>query len=607
MVFSSCLVTNGKAVGVTVETGMKTRVGSIAAMLVNEQAYQCGCLPDTSASQTPLQAALQRLGVTIGYGAIVVCSFVFFVGVAVNTRDPDDAERPSWLYMVLVSVTLAAAAIPEGIPLCVTISLSKGCAAMVQKNVLVRKLAAVETLGSASVICTDKTGTLTEGKMTMVKLWAGDELYSVSGKGFDPNVGEFTSASGSNANQEKLLRSTVYAGMMCSNCKISLEKDENTGLDKWTPFGNSSEAPIVVAGGKLKLKTEEVAAAHPRTLEVPFSSALKMMCTLHKTNGNTLLGAGGISIPSSSSHVAIVKGAPNFIIDSCKTWTLKDGTTKALDQATKDNIMKVIDDLSSQALRVLAVAIGPMDANPIPENAKLGSDEKLDILRKDLQLLGLFASMDPPRDGVANAVKDANGAHIRVVMITGDYVKTAEAIAREIGILLPGDRAECAVDSAQLRPNGEYDPDAIERLSRSAKVFARAQPEDKLEIVKALQRQGKVVAMTGDGVNDAPALNKADIGVAMGIQGTEVAKGAAAMILTDDNFVSIVSAVEKGRVIYAGIQKFVCFIMSVHIGEVMQIFLCIVVNGALLTVCALMVYCYCLHVWVGTLSSTEIT
>merc|ERR1740138_1832441 len=200
------------------------------------------------------------------------------------------------------------------------------------------------------------------------------------------------------------------------------------------------------------------------------------------------------------------------------------------------------------------------------------------ILRKDLQLLGLFASQDPPRDGVANAVKDANGAHIRVVMITGDYVKTAEAIARDIGILLPGDGAECAVDSAMLRPGGEYNQADIDRLSRSAKVFARAQPEDKLEIVKALQAKGKVVAMTGDGVNDAPALNKADIGVAMGIQGTEVAKGASAMILTDDNFVSIVSAVEKGRVIYAGIQKFVCFIMSVHIGEVMQIFVCIVFN-----------------------------
>jgi potassium/sodium efflux P-type ATPase len=664
MVFSSCLVTNGKAVGVTVETGMKTRVGSIAAMLVNEQQYQCGCLPDNTDNQTPLQAALQKLGVTIGYGAIAVCVFVFAVGLYLDTRDADNPERPSWLYMVLISVTLAVAAIPEGIPLCVTISLSKGCSAMVKKNVLVRKLAAVETLGSASVICTDKTGTLTEGKMTMVQLWAGDRLYSVTGKGFDPNVGEFKHADGSNANSEALLRSTVYAGMMCSNCKVSLQKEEASGLEKWTPMGNSSEAPIVVAGGKLKMTTEAVAAANPRVLEIPFSSALKMMLTLHKTSSDSL-GPGGVPLPAGSQYVAVVKGAPNFIMDACSTWTQPDGTTQPLTDATKAKIMETIDDLSSQALRVLAVAISTHPKLPYPEQNELASEEKFAILRQDLQLLGLFASMDPPRDGVATAVEDANGAHIRVVMITGDYVKTAEAIAKNIRILLPGDAAECAVDSAQLRPGGEYSMEAIDRLSRSAKVFARAQPEDKLEIVKALQRQGKVVAMTGDGVNDAPALNKADIGVAMGIQGTEVAKGASSMILTDDNFVSIVSAVEKGRVIYAGIQKFVCFIMSVHIGEVMQIFLCIVgnvpvmrtplqilflilvtdlppsialgmepgqpgilkeyprpkqqaivlpwmwqgivANGAILTVCAMLVYTYCLWNWCGTLSSTEIT
>merc|ERR1719482_2094897 len=441
--------------------------------------------------------------------------------------------------MVLISVTLAVAAIPEGIPLCVTISLSKGCSAMVKKNVLVRKLAAVETLG------------------------AGDRLFSVTGKGFDPNHGEFKHADGSNANSDALIRSTVYAGMMCSNCKVTLQKDEKTGQEKWTPMGNSSEAPIVVAGGKLQMQMDDVAAANPRKLEIPFSSALKMMMTLHKTSPGPL-GPGGIALPAHAEHVAVVKGAPNFIMDACTTWTLPDGTTQPLTAETKAKIMETIDDLSSQALRVLAVAISVKTKLPYDEaDTELASEEKFALLRKDLQLLGLFASQDPPRDGVGQAVKDANGAHIRVVMITGDYVKTAEAIARDIGILLPNDSAECAVDSAMLRPDGEYNQADIDRLSRSAKVFARAQPEDKLEIVKALQRQGKVVAMTGDGVNDAPALNKADIGVAMGIQGTEVAKGASAMILTDDNFVNIVAAVEKGRVIYAGIQKFVSFIMSV--------------------------------------------
>jgi magnesium-transporting ATPase (P-type) len=499
----------------------------------------------------------------------------------------------------------------------------------------------------------------------MVKLWCGDELYEVTGKGFDPTVGGFKTQGGTDANAEKLIRSCVYAGMMCSNCKISQEKDEATGVLKWMPLGNSSEAPIVVAGGKLGYKTEKVAEDHPRTTEIPFSSSLKMMLTGHSTGGKTELGAGGVSIPGNASFLAVVKGAPNFVIDSCKTWTMKDGTTKDLDAAQKAKIMGVIDDLSSQALRVLAVAISPLPSNPLPPQTKMTSDEKLDILRKDLQLLGLFASMDPPRDGVANAVADANLAHIRVVMITGDYVKTAEAIARNINIMEATDGSECACDSAKLRPGGEYLNEAEMRaLTASAKVFARAQPEDKLEIVKSLQMQGKVVAMTGDGVNDAPALNRADIGVAMGIQGTEVAKGAAAMILTDDNFVSIVAAVEKGRVIYAGLQKFVCFIMSVHLGEVMQIFTCIVLdipvmrtplqilflilvtdlppsialgmepgskdilkeyprpkkqaivlnwmwqgivmNGLILTVCALLVYCYCLMQWVGTLSGDKI-
>merc|ERR1719247_636017 len=389
-----------------------------------------------------------------------------------------------------------------------------------------------------------------------------------------------------------------------------------------------------------------------------------MMMTVHKTS-STSLGPQGVPLPAGSQYVAVVKGAPNFILDACSTWTQPDGTTQPLSAEVKAKITETIDDLSSQALRVLAVAVSTHPKLPYDEKAELASEEKFAILRKDLQLLGLFASMDPPRDGVANAVKDANGAHIRVVMITGDYVKTAEAIARDINIMTKEDDSACAVDSAKLRPNGEYLNEADMRaLTQTAKVFARAQPEDKLEIVKSLQLQQKVVAMTGDGVNDAPALNKADIGVAMGIQGTEVAKGAAAMILTDDNFVSIVAAVEKGRVIYAGIQKFVCFIMSVHIGEVLQIFVCIVadipvmrtplqilflilvtdlppsialgmepgqpgilkeyprpkqqaivlnwmwqgivMNGLILTVCALLVYCYCLMQWVGTLSGDKI-
>jgi magnesium-transporting ATPase (P-type) len=513
MVFSSCLVTNGKAKGIITEVGMSTRVGSIAAMLNTEQQTTCGgCLPDMSDNQTPLQAALQTLGVKIGYGAILVCVIVFFVGLYLDTRDADNPERASWLYMVLISVTLAVAAIPEGIPLCVTISLSQGCSAMVKKNVLVRRLAAVETLGSASVICTDKTGTLTEGKMTMVKFWAGKSLYTVTGKGFTP-TGEFLDADGNSKNNDALVRSAVYAGVMCSNCVIKPQKEENTGAEIWVPQGNSSEAPIVVAGGKIGIWHKDVEAANKRVLEIPFSSARKMMLTLHEAKPGSL-GPGGIQMPD-CNYLVVVKGAPNFIMDACATWTQPDGSVQPLTATDKDGIMQTIDDLSSEALRVLAVAVVPLKELPYTEAQDLDSDAKFQLLKKDLQLLGLYASMDPPRDGVANAVSAANGARIRVVMITGDYVKTAEAIAGKCGILLPHDKG-CAIDSASLRPNGEYLSDEqINQLTRRTKVFARAQPEDKLEIVKSLQRQGKVCAMTGDGVNDAPALNRADIGVAM--------------------------------------------------------------------------------------------
>merc|ERR1719281_149212 len=290
-----------------------------------------------------------------------------------------------------------------------------------------------------------------------------------------------------------------------------------------------------------------------------------------------------VSVPGGTRYFVICKGAPNFILESCATWTKPDGSVVPLTPADKDGMFEVIDKLSDMALRVLAIAVRFIPDLPYdPKDDEIDAEKKFQLLKKDLQLLGMVASIDPARQGVPEAVADANMAHIRVVMITGDYLKTAVAIAKDINILRPQDDPNvCAVDSKSLRPgdDNEYLPDAkIDALTAKTRVFARAQPEDKLKIVESLQRQNKVVAMTGDGVNDAPALNRADIGVAMGIQGTEVAKGAADMILTDDNFCNIVGAVEKGRVIYAGIQKFVAFIMSVHMGEVVQIFFCIVVG-----------------------------
>jgi len=475
---------------------------------------------------------------------------------------------------------LAVAAIPEGIPLCVTISLSIGCSKMVTKNVLVRKLAAVETLGSASVICSDKTGTLTEGKMTMVNMYAGGQAFDVGGKGFDPTVGKVTrEGTQEDAAQDMCVRSALLAAMLCSNTTLSKVRGDD-GTEKWEPKGNSSEAPIVVAGRKVGFD-ENTLKEYKRIMEVPFSSSRKMMLTVTDVSGRAELCKGGMALEAGSSVLSVCKGAPNFILDVCEEQLMADGSVKTLSQADKDSILQVVDKYSSKALRVLAIATKTFSALPYDvNNEDLSTDDKFSACRVNLRLLGLVASIDPDRDGVPQSVMDARGAGIRVVMITGDYLKTAVAIAHNVNILRPeDDEATSACDCQRLRPGGEYLPnEEIDILTATTRVFARAKPEDKLEIVKSLQRQNQVTAMTGDGVNDAPALNQADIGVAMGIQGTEVAKGASDMILTDDNFCSIVSAVEQGRAIYSGIQKFVAFIMSVHIAEVMQIFFCIVVG-----------------------------
>eukprot|EP00913_Durusdinium_trenchii_P019172 g18018.t1 len=545
-VFSGCNVTNGKGRGVVTATGMGTRIGRIAQLIAGEEREgpkkKCFCLPDTSANQTPLQRNLEQLGAKIGILAIVVCVLVFIIGrwkwnrvglengerdsqrgVALDRKpvesrkDVDSqsgaesgAETGAALYMVLIAVTLAVAAIPEGIPLCVTISLSIGCSDMVNQHVLPRgKLAAVETLGSASVICSDKTGTLTEGKMTMVNMWAGGVTYDVGGKGFDPTVGRITTCV--EAGRQMGVRSTLLSGILC--CALEVE------------------APIVVAARKVGL-TENVSKDYPRTIEIPFSSSRKMMLTVSDVSGRSHLCEDGMPLPEGTKYLAVCKGAPNFIVDLCEERMMADGTVAKHLGRAKAEVLKVVDDYSTKALRVLAEL--PFDMH----DDELSTDQKFSALRQDLRLLGLVASIDPDRDGVKDSVLAARGAGIRVVMITGDYLKTAIAIAKNVQILQPqDDEATAAVDCNCLRPGGQYlETKEMDRMTSTVRVFARAKPEDKLEIVKSIQRMGQVAAMTGDGVNDAPALNQANIGVAMGIQGTEVAKGASDMILTDDNF-----------------------------------------------------------------------
>merc|ERR1712193_384302 len=533
------------------------------------------------ANATPLQASLDRLAVSIGKLAIVVCVVVFGIGMALDTRDPSNPDVPSYLFMIMIAITLTVAAIPEGIPLCITIAQAAGCSNMVKQNVLVRRIAAVETLGSASVVCSDKTGTLTEGKMRAVKMWAGGAEYTISGTGFDPTAGDIKrSDDGQDGSASAEVRSTLLAALLCSNARV--DREVNDGEVRWVPQGNSSEVPIVVAAGKIGLQAEDLEHIFPRVMQVPFSSSRKMMLTVCRTTGQSTLGEAGITLAAGTEVLACVKGAPNYIIDACTSWAGANGSVAPLSEKVRSEIVGTIDHLSSQALRVLAIAVQPLAELPfsIEEAEELSADEKMTHLCKNMTFLGLVASLDPPREGVLESVRAAHDGNIQVVMITGDYLKTAAAIARDIGILdssKDGCAAGEALDCSVLRPNGAYVTDGeIDMLTKQARVFARAQPEDKLQIVHSLQRQGLVCAMTGDGVNDAPALKASDIGVAMGIQGTEVAKGASDVILTDDNFCSIVGAVEKGRVIYAGIQKFVAFIMSVHIAEILQILACIV-------------------------------
>jgi len=589
MVFSSTTITAGNARGIVVETGMKTRVGSIAALLKGNGSSErsgkkksknplAACLDKYQPKLTPLQLGLHRLAFFIGTLALLVSVVVFVVGIARGTKNPKAPDRPIWLSMIMIAVSIAVSAVPEGLPMVVTICLSVGTVAMVKKNVLVRKLAAVETLGAASVICTDKTGTLTEGKMTAIKMWGDFKTYDITGKGFNPEGGIFLNgvnqATPGSSNVQ--VRATLLSCVLCSN--THLKQQDVEGVMTWVPFGNSSEAPLVVAAAKAEIWEDAVSEEYERMGEVPFSSSRKMMVTLNKLPPTGMFDT--LDLGEKARYVANVKGAPNYILNNCTRICQTDGTFVNLTDEHRQQIMDTVDKLSSEALRVLAVAIQPLTDLPYADDCD-DMDEKFAALSQPLVLMGLMASIDPERDGVKAAILTARRASIRTVMITGDYLKTAVAIAKNIDLLEVGaNDEEEATDCTTLRPRGDvYLPDhEIDEITSRTNVFARAKPEDKIEIVKSLQRQGLVAAMTGDGVNDAPALKEADIGVAMGISGTEVAKGASDMVLLDDNFVSIVAAVERGRVIYANIQKFVIFLLSTNVAEIVILFAAVAIG-----------------------------
>ena len=488
MVFSGCSITYGTALAVVTATGMDTQMGKIADLLHGE-----------SDSQTPLQKKLAQLGKYLGIMALVACGIIFAVGLLNDV---------AVMEIFMTSVSLAVSAIPEGLPAIVTIVLSIGVQRMVKKNALIRRLPAVETLGSASIICSDKTGTLTQNRMTLKKAYVD---------GFD--IQDITYS------DTKEVKKLLKYGTLCCDGSVIF------GQDGEQHIGDPTETAIVYACHKNGMTKDDLNNDNPRLATIPFDSDRKLMTSINKIEGK---------------NIVIVKGAFDMMTERCVSGDL-------------DKAKQITEEMSENALRVLAIAYKEIEE--IPDN--LTSQE----IENGLTLMGLVGMIDPPREEAKEAVATCRKAGIKPVMITGDHVVTAKAIAKELGIFLDGDMA---ITGAELDLMSEAELDnKVEKIS----VYARVSPENKIRIVKAWQRKGQVVSMTGDGVNDAPALKAADIGCAMGITGTDVAKGAADMTLTDDNFATIVDAVKEGRGIYANIKKVVGFLLGTNIGEVITVFI----------------------------------
>ena len=487
MVFMATIAVNGHGKAIVTETGMDTKVGKIANMIIDEEA-----------PETPIQKKLGEVGKILGIACLVICIAIFVIGIFKKIEPVE---------MFMTSVGLAVAAIPEGLPAIVTIMLSIGVTKMAKKNSIIRKLPAVETLGSSSVICSDKTGTLTQNKMKVVNI-----------KSYNNDL-------------------CIELASMCTNCDISSENGKKFAVGEPTEVAIVNEA---LAKGKNK---EELYLNMERINEIPFDSNRKMMTTIHKL-GN--------------KYRIITKGAPDILLNKC-TKIYRNESASSLTQAEISKIKNDNLNMANKALRVIAVSF--VDVDILPE--KIDSE----TIEKDLVFVGLIGMIDPPREGVKEAVRDCRNAGIKTVMITGDHIYTAKAIAKELDILKAGDKA---ITGAEL---DKMTQTQLERDIKSYSVFARVTPEHKVRIVKAWQKTGAVVAMTGDGVNDSPALKNADIGIAMGKNGTDVAKNASDMILADDNFITIVEAVKQGRNIYDNIKKAVHFLIATNIGEIVTIFM----------------------------------
>ena len=503
--FAGTAVTYGRGRALVVATGMATEFGKIARML-----------QEVETVKTPLQVNLDRIGKSLARAAFAVVIVIVILGIL---------RGQPFIDMLIFGVALAVAVVPEALPAVVTISLALGVKRMVRRNALVRRLPAVETLGSTSVICSDKTGTLTKDEMTARRLFVNGRIIEVSGSGYEPR-GTF-SVNGSQVPHSGPLAVLLRAAVLASDARLE-QKDSS---DKWEIKGDPTEGALIVAAAKAGLDKTKLDAQFARVSEIPFTAETKRMTTLHQT---------------SDGLMAYAKGAPEIIVESCSRLLTEKGE-EPLDRARRDEVLELARQMAGDALRVLAVAQ--------KSSATLKDSEQ------DMTLLGIVGMIDPPRPEAKAAVRECEEAGIKVMMITGDHPLTAKAVAEELGLCKEGR----VVTGTELEA---MDDNELEREVGSIEVCARVSPAHKLRVVTALQKRGQVVAMTGDGVNDAPALKKADIGIAMGITGTDVSKEAAAMTLIDDNFASIVAAVEEGRGIFSNIKKYLMYLLSSNIGEI---------------------------------------
>ena len=551
--FMGTLITYGRGKGLVTGTGMNTQIGLIAEMI---QSFET--------EATPLQKKLEHLGKILGTTCLAICALVFVYGLFRDTHLAAaldhgfmhylEVEKKDIINLFMTAVSLAIAAVPEGLPAIVTICLALGMQRMIKHNALIRKLPAVETLGCATVICSDKTGTLTQNEMTVVQGWAGGKGFRITGEGYSPSGEFFIGSEPFDLRSDPDASFLLHGALVCNDAKLEETIDE-AGKQAWRIIGDPTEGALVVAAAKSGYRRGELDANLPRIQEIPFDSDRKRMSTIHRVEG--ALSQASVACLGSPPLIALVKGAPDVVLDLCGQY-LESGKLVELMAEQRRSILEQNHDMASKALRVLAVA-----CRPLPD---LPASLTPETVEQDLIFVGLLGMIDPPRPEVIEALKVARGAGLRSIMVTGDYKDTAEAIARDIGLLTQNGLVLTGAEIEKLS-----DTELATRTD-NLEVCCRVSPQHKTRIVDALKSRGHVVAMTGDGVNDAPALKRANIGVAMGITGTDVAKQTADMVLTDDNFASIVAAIGQGRVIYSNIRKFVYFLLACNIGEILIIF-----------------------------------